>query len=231
MSNINANFEGIKFKCGEQLYKMRKICREKVNAIMSFTSTPKFIGSDNPQMQLASDGTKACFMFNGTKTARKFAKELSNLMGVTADVDNFIGYGVVYVPADKYEEVIRKGLNMLLELNDGCWVDFYNERAARGFEQVLFFRISDSCFDKNGNVYKGEEAAIKRWIKSLEKVLGQEVLFDEYIRRNFSVGIKRTTDAHLTHEAVLEKIRNSGLLENCPFEGYAYIDYYGRTVR
>lgn len=232
MSFGNFVLQEIKAQSGEMLNKMRDACGGKVKIVKAFSEEPEYIGnSSDIKMHLAEDGTKACFMFNGTEQARKFAELLTDKLNVTADVSNFIGYGVVYVLADKYEETIQKGLNLLLDFNDGCWVDFYNERSPRGYEQVLLLRLSDSYFDERGNIKKMEEIVIKTWLKSLERVLGQKILFDEYFNRTVNVGIVRTKDAYQTHDAVLDKIRNSGLLSNSPFEGYAYVNYYGKTVR
>ncbi len=231
MFNTDRDFEKLKGKGCELIGKIQDKCCEKVNFIKTFSTAPEFIGNDNPQMSLASDGTKGCFMFRGTKEARDFAEYFSKRLGVTADVDSFIGYGVVYVPADKYEEAIQKGLNILLNCNAGWWVDFNNERTPCGFEPILALRLSDSCFDENRRIKKTEELVVKTWIKSLEKVLGQDILYDDHFSRIIKIGIKRTIDAHLTHEAVLDKVRNSGLLTNSPFDGYSYVDYYGKTVR
>lgn len=211
--------------------KVREAVSEKVDVVKAFNSTPEFIGCDNPKMPLASDGTKCCFMFSGREPAESFASKLRNVLGVKVDVDSFIGYGTVYVPADKYEEAIQKGSNILIVDQNGCWVSFYDERKFCDFEPVLALKLPDSCVDKNGFIKKADEVTVKMWIKSLEKVLGEKILYDKYFCKNIELGITKTADAHLRHEEILNKIRESGLLENSPFIGYAYEDYYGKYIR
>lgn len=211
--------------------KIREACGEKVEVIKAFSTRPKFIGSANPEMYLADDGTKCCFMFNGREPAKAFASCLSKQLGVKLDVDSFIGYGTVYVPAEHYEEAIRKGVNNLLINQNGCWVDFYNERKCYDYEPILALIPHSSCYDKDGKLKKAEEMAIKMWIAKLEKVLGEELLYDKYFNRVIEIGIRRKFDAHLRHEEVLNQIRQTSLLEKSPFEGYAYMDYYGKYIK
>lgn len=73
--------------------------------------------------------------------------------------------------------------------------------------------------------------AIKMWIAKLEKVLGEDLLYNKYFNRVIEIGIRRKFDAHLRHEDVLNQIRQTSLLEKSPFEGYAYIDYYGKYIK
>lgn len=211
--------------------KIREACGEKVEVIKAFSTRPKFIGSANPEMYLADDGTKCCFMFNGREPAKAFASCLSKQLGVKLDVDSFIGYGTVYVPAEHYEEAIRKGVNNLLINQNGCWVDFYNERKCYDYEPILALTPHSSCYDKDGKLKKAEEMAIKMWIAKLEKVLREELLYDKYFNRVIEIGIRRKFDAHLRHEEVLNQIRQTNLLEKSPFEGYAYMDYYGKYIK
>ncbi len=211
--------------------KIREACGEKVEVIKAFSTRPKFIGSADPEMYLADDGTKCCFMFNGREPAKAFASCLSKQLGVKLDVDSFIGYGTVYVPAEHYEEAIRKGVNNLLINQNGCWVDFYNERKCYDYEPILALTPHSSCYDKDGKLKKAEEMAIKMWIAKLEKVLEEELLYDKYFNRVIEIGIRRKFDAHLRHEDVLNQIRQTSLLEKSPFEGYAYMDYYGKYIK
>ena len=211
--------------------KIREACGEKVEVIKAFSTRPKFIGSADPEMYLADDGTKCCFMFNGWEPAKAFASCLSKQLGVKLDVDSFIGYGTVYVPAEHYEEAIRKGVNNLLINQNGCWVDFYNERKCYDYEPILALTPHSSCYDKDGKLKKAEEMAIKMWIAKLEKVLEEELLYDKYFNRVIEIGIRRKFDAHLRHEDVLNQIRQTSLLEKSPFEGYAYMDYYGKYIK
>lgn len=211
--------------------KVREACSEKVAVIKAFSTTPEFLGKDNPEMHVAEDGTKGCFMFNGRELAESFADCLSKQLGVKSDVDSFIGYGTVYVPAEYYEEAIQKGVNQLLTYQNGWWLDFYNERMCYDYEPIIALAPHDSCYDKKGNLKKGEEIVIRMWLKNFERTLGEEILFDKKLRRVIEIGVRRTADAHLRHEAFLEKIRNSRLLEKSPFGGYAYMDYYGKYIR
>ena len=211
--------------------KIREACGEKVEVIKAFSTRPKFIGSADPEMYLADDGTKCCFMFNGREPAKAFASCLSKQLGVKLDVDSFIGYGTVYVSAEHYEEAIRKGVNNLLINQNGCWVDFYNERKCYDYEPILALTPHSSCYDKDGKLKKSEEMAIKMWIAKLEKVLGEDLLYNKYFNRVIEIGIRRKFDAHLRHEDVLNQIRQTSLLEKSPFEGYAYIDYYGKYIK
>ncbi len=211
--------------------KIREACGEKVEVIKAFSTRPKFIGSADPEMYLADDGTKCCFMFNGREPAKAFASCLSKQLGVKLDVDSFIGYGTVYVSAEHYEEAIRKGVNNLLINQNGCWVDFYNERKCYDYEPILALTPHSSCYDKDGKLKKAEEMAIKMWIAKLEKVLGEDLLYNKYFNRVIEIGIRRKFDAHLRHEDVLNQIRQTSLLEKSPFEGYAYIDYYGKYIK
>lgn len=231
MSRNEFTFESIKVTDNSIFNKVRELCGEKINVIKAFSTKPEFIGSDNPKIHLADDGTKCCFMFNGREPAKVFAGNLSKELGVHLDVDSFIGYGTVYVPADKYEEAIQKGVNSLLFSKNGYWVDFYNERSFFDLEPILALVPHNSCYDKKGNLKKGDEIIIRMWFKSLERVLGQKIIFDKELRRVIEIGIERTYDAHLRHEEILDKIRHSGILEKSPFEGYAYMDYYGKYVR
>lgn len=211
--------------------KIREACGEKVEVIKAFSTRPKFIGSADPEMYLADDGTKCCFMFNGREPAKAFASCLSKQLEVKLDVDSFIGYGTVYVSAEHYEEAIRKGVNNLLINQNGCWVDFYNERKCYDYEPILALTPHSSCYDKDGKLKKAEEMAIKMWIAKLEKVLGEDLLYNKYFNRVIEIGIRRKFDAHLRHEDVLNQIRQTSLLEKSPFEGYAYIDYYGKYIK
>lgn len=211
--------------------KIREACGEKVEIIKAFSTMPKFIGNANPEMHLAEDGTKCCFMFNGREPAKEFASCLSKQLGVKLDVDSFIGYGTVYVPAECYEEAIQKGVNNLLTTQNGYWMDFYNERKCYDYEPILALSPHSSCYDKDGKLKKGEEISIRMWLKNLERMLGEELLFDKEFRSVIEVGIRRKYDAHLRHEDVLNKIRQTSLLEKSPFEGYAYVDYYGKYIK
>lgn len=210
---------------------IREACSEKVEVLKAFRTMPKFIGNDNPEMHLADDGTKCCFMFNGREPAKAFASCLSKQLGVKLDVDSFIGYGTVYVPAEYYEEAIQKGVNNLLINQNGCWVDFYNERKCYDYEPIMALTPHSSCYDKNGRLKRGEEIAIRMWFKNLERVLREELLFDKEFRSVIEIGIRRGQDAHLRHEDILNKIRQTDLLEKSPFEGYAYMDYYGKYIK
>lgn len=233
MSATKFVLKAIEVRAKDVFSKAREVVDEKVEIIKAFSEHPKFIGTDNPNILefVADDGTKSCFMFNGWDPAKEFANELSEKLGIKCDVDSYIGYGVVYVPAQKYEEAIKKGLNILLVKQNGCWLNFYNERIAFDYEPILDLQIHSSCLDKNGKLKKSGEVMIETWIKSLEKVLGEEVLHDKAFGSNIQIGIKRKFDAYLKHDEVLSKIRKSGVLENSPFKGYAYVDYYGKYVR
>lgn len=211
--------------------KIREVYGEKVEVIKAFSTRPKFIGTANPKIHLANDGTKCCFMFNGREPAKEFASCLSKQLGVKLDVDSFIGYGTVYVPAKHYEEAIQKGINNLLTIQNGYWVDFYNGRKCYGYEPILALTPHSSCYDKDGNLKKVEEMVIKMWIAKLEKVLGEELIYDKYFDKIIEIGIRRKFDAHSRHEDVLNKIRQTNLLEKSPFEGYAYMDYYGKYIK
>lgn len=211
--------------------KIREAYGEKIEVIKAFSLMPTFIGNANPEMHLADDGTKCCFMFNGREPAKLFANGLSRQLGVKLDVDSFIGYGTVYVPADRYEDAIQNGVNNLLTTQNGCWVDFYNERKCYDYEPILALTPHDSCYDKDGKLKKSGEIVIKMWLKNLERMLGEELLFDKEFRSVIELGIRRRYDAHLRHEDVLNKIRQTNLLEKSPFEGYAYVDYYGKYIR
>lgn len=211
--------------------KMRKICSENVGIIKAFSIVPEFIGNDNPKIQLADDGTKCCFMFNGREPAKSFANCLSKELGVEPDVDSFIGYGTVYVPAEKYEEAIQKGINNLMVTQNGWWMDFYNERKCYDYEPIIALSPHSNCYDKEGKLKKAEEIVIRMWLKKLERFLGEELLFDKELRSVIEIGIRRRQDAHLRHEDVLNKIRNTNLLEKSPFGGYAYVDYYGKYIK
>lgn len=234
MSNGKFVLEEVKARGSEMFGKMRGIFGDKVTLVKSISEEPEFLGCDNPKMHLASDGTKGCFMFRGTNQAKEFAEALSKRLEVKTDVDSYIGYGVVYVPADKYEEAIQKGLNMhLLKINGGCWLNFYNERSSCENEQILVLKPHSVCFDNHGKLKKMEEVIIRTWLKSLESVLGQEIFVAEDFmgRKTIEVGIKRTMESHLMHDSILGTIRSSELLKNSLFEGYAYVDYYGKYVR
>lgn len=231
MSRKEFSLESIKVTDNSIFNKVREACGEKISVFKAFSSEPEFIGKDDAQMHLADDGTKSCFLFNGREPANTFARNLEKHLDVKVDVDSFIGYGTVYVPADKYEEAIQKGVNMLLLSNNGFWVDFYNERNLFDYEPILALAPHSCCYDKNGKLKKGEEIVIKMWFKALERVLGEKIITVKELKRVIEIGIKRTYDAHLKHEEVLDKIRNSGILEKSPFEGYAYVNYYGKYVR
>lgn len=233
MSATKFVLKAIEVRAKDVFGKVREAANEKVEVIKAFSEHPKFIGTDNPNILdfVTVDGTKSCFMFNGWDPAKEFANELSEQLGIKCDVDSYIGHGVVYVPVHRYEEAIRKGLNVLLVKQNGCWINFYNERIACDYEPILDLQIHSSCFDKNGKLKKSAEVMIGTWIKSLEKILGEETLHDKAFGSNIQIGIKRKPDAYLKHDEMLGKIRKSGLLENSPFEGYAYIDYCGKYMR
>lgn len=193
---------------------------------------PQFIGVDNPKMSVASDGTKCCFLFRERESASEFANALSSLLnGVQVDIDSWLGYSTLYVPAKCYYEAIEKGLNVLLNCKNGYWIDFDNERSYYDFEQLLTLVPHKRFFDQNGNWKVGTEVLIKVWTKKLEMVLGMKVVLNITNPHHVKIGINRDFDAHLHHTELLNKIRNSNLLRNCPFEGYAYVDYYGRYIK
>lgn len=196
--------------------------------------TPKFMGATNPKMPLASDGTKACFIFGGWKPAEAFADFLNKEMGANADTSSFIGYGVVYVPPENYEKAIQIGMNALLtEYTEGTWIDFYDQRSCcPEFEQVLALRLHETCLDNKGKRKKAVEDYIQQWIQKLEEVLDTPLTIKEpYNQKRVELGIERKIDSHLGHDEVLNKIRESKLLlEKGPFEGYAYIDFYGKYI-
>ena len=147
--------------------KIREEGSEKVKFLEAHSFSPQFIGKPNPEMHLAEDGTKCCFMFNERESAKRFASCLSEQLGVKFDVDSFIGYATVYVPAEHYEEAIQKGVNNLLITQNGFWMDFYNERKCFDYEPILALTPHSSCYDKNGKLKKGEEVVIRGWILSL----------------------------------------------------------------
>lgn len=231
MSRNEFTFESVKVTDNTIFNKMREVCGEKISVFKAFSTAPEFIGKDNPEMHLADDGTKCCFMFNGREPAKNFARNLSLQLGVKLDVDSFIGYGTVYAPADKYEEAIQKGVNCLLMSKNGCWVDFYNTRNFFDYEPVLALVPHQSCYDKDGKLKKSEEIVIRMWFKALERVLGEKIITDKDLKSVIEIGIERKYDAHLRHEAVLDKIRSSGIVKKSPFEGYAYMDYCGKYIR
>lgn len=211
--------------------KIRERCSEELAVVKAFSTTPQFIGKENPEMSLADDGTKCCFMFNGFEPANVFATRLSEQLGVNQDVGSFIGYGTVYVPADRYEEAIQKGVNSLLANQNGYWVDFYNERKCYDYEPIIALAPHSCCYNKEGCLKEVERIIICMWLEKLERALGEDILFDKNLGRVIEVGIRRKHDAHLRHEDVLNKIRMTDLLKKSPFEGYAYIDYYGKYVK
>lgn len=231
MSKNEFTFESIKVTDNTIFNKVREAYGDKVSVFKAFSSEPSFIGKDDVKMHLADDGTKCCFMFNGREPAKTFARNLGMQLGVKLDVDSFIGYGTVYVSADKYKEAIQKGVNNLLLSRNGYWVDFYNTRNFFDYEPVLALIPHKCCYDKEGKLKKVEEIIIRTWFKSLERVLGEKIITDKELKSVIEIGIERTYDAHLKHEAVLEKIRKSGVVEKGPFEGYAYVDYYGKYIR
>lgn len=231
MSKNEFTFESVKVTDNSIFNKVREACGEKISVFKAFSDKPKFIGKDSAKMHLADDGTKCCFMFNGREPAKIFASNLEPQLGVKLDVDSFIGYGTVYVPADKYEEAIQKGVNNLLLSKNGYWIDFYNKRSFFDYEPILALTPHSCCYDKNGKLKKREEIVIRMWFKALERVLGEKIITDKELKRVIEIGIERTYDAHLRHEGVLDKIRNSGILEKSPFDGYAYINYCGKYVR
>ncbi len=231
MSKNEFAFESIKVTDNTIFNKIREAYGNKVSVIKAFSEKPKFIGKDNPKMHLADDGTKCCFMFNGREPAKIFASNLGMQLGIKADVDSFIGYGTVYVPADKYKEAIRIGVNNLLLSKNGYWLDFYNERNFYDYEPILALVPDKSCYDKEGKLKKVEEIIIRMWFKSLERVLGEKIITDRDLKSVIEIGIERTYDAHLRHKDILDKIRSSGIVEKSPFEGYAYMDYYGKYIR
>ena len=196
--------------------------------------TPKFMGATNPQMHLASDGTKGCFIFGGREPAEAFADFLNKEMGANADTGSFIGYGVVYVPPENYEKAIQIGMNaLLMKPTGGTWIDFYDQRSySPEFEQVLELRLHETCLDNKGKRKKVVEDYIQKWIQKLEEVLDTPLTIKEtYNQKSVELGIERKVDSHLEHDTVLNKIRESKLLlEKGPFDGYAYVDFYGKYI-
>ncbi len=231
MSKNEFTFESAKVTDNSIFNKVREAYGERISVFKAFSAKPEFIGKDDDKMHLADDGTKCCFLFNGREPAKIFASNLSVQIGVKLDVDSFIGYGTIYVPADKYEEAIQRGINNLLISKNGYWVDFYNSRRFFDYEPILALNLHSSCYDRNGKLKKGEEIVIRMWFKALERVLGEKIITDRELKKVIEIGIERIDDAHLRHEDVLEKIRSSGILDRSPFGGYAYINYYGQYVR
>lgn len=231
MSSNAFLLSGIKEVYEDVCEKIREEGREKVKVMKTYSSMPKFIGTANPEMHLADDGTKSCFLFNGREPAKAFAECLSKQLGVKLDVDSFIGYGTVYVPAEYYEEAIQKGINNLLITQNGFWMDFYNERNCYDYEPILALKPHSSCYDKKGKLKKVEELAIRGWIMNLGRRLGEELLYNKkYLTNVIEIGIRRKSDTPFKHEEILNRIRQTNFLKKSPFEGYAYMDFYGKYI-
>lgn len=211
--------------------KLRQVCEEKAESVKAYYCEPEFLGCDNPKMPLADDGTKCCFMFNAHEPAKQFAGMLSKQIGTKVDRDNYIGYDVLYVPAEKYEEAIQRGINNLMVTQNGWWVNFYDERSCYDFEQLLALKLHPNYIDKNKGWNTGTEIIVKMWITKLESILGTEVIIDKKFSDGVNIGIKRGIDSHLTHDELINKIRCADLLKQCPFSGYAYTDFYGKYIR
>lgn len=211
---------------------MRGVANSKGGFLKHLSNTPKFIGIDDAEMCIDSDGTKCCFIFTDRERANEFASDLSNMLNqVKVQVDSHLGKGIIYVPAENYEEAIENGVNSLRFSKNGAWINFYDEIKPCNYEEVLVFKLHQSFFNKEGELKKTSGILIRLWCKKLEAVLRKNLLIIN--QRGFvSFGVERTASSNTTsHEELLETIKSSDLLKNSPFEGYAYVDFCGKYIR
>lgn len=192
----------------------------------------KFLEVNESYKPDCSDGTKCCFMFACYDKVDEFVTELKKRINADVTKDSYIGYKTIYVPIEKYEEAVIEGLNIILndksyETAGAYWVNCYDERSCWEDEQILKMVVSPKSLDKKGFWTRLTKREIEKWKEKLEKVLDKEVvLVESFGSTNFF--IKRTTPSE--HVDILNKIRNSNIIEESPFGGYALIDYYGEHV-
>lgn len=212
---------------------MRGVANSKGGFLKHLSNTPKFIGIDDAEMCTDSDGTKCCFIFTDRERAKEFASDLSNMLNqVKVQVDSHLGKGMIYVPAENYEEAIENGVNLLLFNKNGAWLNFYDEVRYYNYEELLVFKLHQSFFNKEGELKKTAEILIRLWCKKLEAVLSKKILIIKRKKKMVSFGVERTASSNTTsHEELLETIKSSDLLNKCPFEGYSYVNFCGKYIR
>lgn len=193
----------------------------------------KFLSVDEAYKEPCSDGTKCCFLFAEYHKVDQFISELKERLNTDVTKDSFIGYKTIYVPIEKYEEAVIEGLNIMLndksyETAGACWVDCYNDRSCWKDAQILQMSVSRNCLNYDGYWTKETNRKIKRWKRKLQRILKTEVFLIEYCG-NAKFFIKRVAPSE--HENILNKIRQSNVIDESPFNGYALINYFGEHIK
>lgn len=198
---------------------------------------PQFMNANYDfEKSVCSDGTKSCFMFSRYDTIDEFSKQLEEKIKEKVTRDSYLGYKILYVPAQKYEEAVIEGLKLILNNSSYrksgvTWINYYNEKTPWGYVQILEFNLHKNKMASNGGWKKSTERRVKRWAKKLENILEVEVEVYEYLGKA-RITVPRTTNSHLEHDTILNKIRkNQTIFENTPFNEYAMLDYFGKFIK
>lgn len=193
----------------------------------------KFLEVNESYKQNYSDGTMCCFLFATYDKVDEFVAELKKRINTDVTKDSYIGYKTIYVSAEKYEEAVIEGLNIILsdksyETAGAYWVNYYGERSCYCDEEILYMTLAKKYVDNKGGLTRFAKLRLTVWKEKLEKLLNTDIDFVEK-SGNVKFFIKRTTRSE--HDTILSKIRNSDIIENSPFEGYALINYFGEFVK
>lgn len=193
----------------------------------------KFLEVDESFKQNYSDGTMCCFLFATYDKIGEFMTELKKRINTDVTKDSYIGYKTIYVPAEKYEEAVIEGLNIIFndksyETAGAYWVNCYGERSCWGDEQILQMSLAKKCLDDDKCWTRLTKLRVKVWKAKLESILNTKVEVVEN-HRYAKFFIERVTPSE--HDTILSKIRKSNIFEKSPFDGYALIDYFGEFVK
>lgn len=200
---------------------------------------PKFIGDPDFMAggeEAEDSATRCCFVFETYDKVDLFASKLSEAIDAKVIKGSFIGYRTIYVPKDKYDRAIEDGLDIIL--NDKSfrkekvsWINVYNQKESCEYEKLLHMKLINTFIGSEGELIKIAEPIIKIWKERLEQVLDVPVLVKNGIKPGeieFLVERKKASFAY--HRMLLNKIRESEILELSPFSGYAYVSFYGKYL-
>lgn len=121
---------------------------------------------------------KPCFMFRCKKESEKMIDYLENNLKISVSRDVILGYYLLKVPDEKYEESILKGTLHAIEHNISCcWINSQQRRENIYYVPLAFAEVANE--DRvDGKCWKPSTLRkIKHFAKKSSKALGKKVIF------------------------------------------------------
>ena len=177
---------------------------------------------------------KKCFMSRSKEEILKMENFLKNELHCSVTRDNYIGYPMLLVPEDNYDEAIIKGTKYAIEHNIGCWwLDYDDSREYIKYVPLAFAEMAKKDLNHKGLWKLSTKLRLKLFEKRCVKALGRPIIIEKTHCNNVRFYLERTDDIEELHFYMRNKFKTIFIKSFCDtlfLPNAVLCDLFGKNI-